>query len=115
MSVNLEHFCGLHRHTQIEPKGRTTHLPSVPASPNNFDQRGRRVHLPLSDAEVRSGGESAQAAVPVIEPGKPLILGTLDGMEEIGTMHKATLVQFMRIGKSRAVPVCRARGLRNVS
>ncbi|GAC1317648.1 MAG: hypothetical protein NVSMB2_11620 [Chloroflexota bacterium] len=101
MSVHLEHFCGLHRHTQLEPKGRISHLPSVLASPNNFDQLGRRVHLPLAEAEVRIGGESAEAAVPVIEPGKPLVLGTLDGMEEIGTMHKAKLVQFMRIGKSR--------------
>jgi quercetin dioxygenase-like cupin family protein len=101
MSVHLEHFCGLHRHTQLEEKGRITHLPNVPSSPNNFDSRGRRVVLPLADADVRIGGEAAEGAVPQIEPGKPLVLGTLDGMESIGTAHKAKLVQFMRIGKER--------------
>jgi quercetin dioxygenase-like cupin family protein len=101
MCVHLEHFCGLHRHTQLEQKGRISHIPGVPTSPNNFDERGRRVHLPLAEAPVRLGGEGAEAAVPVIEEGKPLVLGTLDGMEKIGTAHKAKLVTFMRIGKGR--------------
>jgi quercetin dioxygenase-like cupin family protein len=101
MSVHLEHFCGLHRHTQLEDKGRISHIPSVPTSPNNFDAQGRRIVLPIGDAQVRIGGEAAEGSVPVIEPGKPLVLGTLDGMEAIGTAHKAKLVQFMRIGKDR--------------
>jgi len=101
MSVHLEHMCGLHRHTQLAERGTTSHIPNVPKSPNGFDVQGRRIHLYLKDAEVRIGGESAEGAVPVIEPGKPLVLGTLDGMEAIGTAHKAKLVQFMRIGKGR--------------
>jgi quercetin dioxygenase-like cupin family protein len=101
MSVHLEHFCGLHRHTQLEERGKITHLPNVPLASSNFDGQGRRVHLPLAEAPVRIGGESAEGAVPVIEEGKPLVLGTLDGMEAIGTAHKAKLVHFMRIGKGR--------------
>jgi quercetin dioxygenase-like cupin family protein len=101
MSVHLEHFCGLHRHTQLEERGKITHLPNVPLGSSNFDGQGRRVHLPLAEAPVRIGGESAEGAVPVIEEGKPLVLGTLDGMEAIGTAHKAKLVHFMRIGKGR--------------
>ena len=101
MSVHLEHFCGLHRHTQLEERGTITHLPNVPTSPNNFDVQGRRIVLPLAEAPVRIGGEAAEGSIPVIEPGKPLVLGTLDGMEAIGTAHKAKLVKFMRIGKGR--------------
>ena len=52
MSVHLEHFCGLHRHTQLAERGTTITLPSVPASPNGFDALGRRIHLLLADAEV---------------------------------------------------------------
>jgi quercetin dioxygenase-like cupin family protein len=101
MSVHLEHFCGLHRHTQLAERGPTTVLPSVPVSPNGFDAQGRRIHLLLAEAPVRLGGEGTEGAIPVIEPGKPLVLGTLDGMEAIGTAHKAKLINFMRIGKDR--------------
>ena len=101
MSVHLEHFCGLHRHTQLEHRGPITRLPDAPRSSDNLDAQGRRVHLPLAEATVRLGGEGGEPGRPDIQPGQPLVLGTIDAMEAIGTAHKAKLVQFMRIGKDR--------------
>jgi quercetin dioxygenase-like cupin family protein len=100
MSVHLEYFCGIHRHTQFEERGEIRSLPSVPPSMNGFDERGRRICLQIEEAPVRLGGEGPAGGVPVIEPGKPLVVGTLDGMQALGGMvHKAKLVNFMRIGK----------------
>jgi quercetin dioxygenase-like cupin family protein len=100
MSVHLEHFCGLHRHTQLEERGETSHLPSAPTSVNGFDEHGRRICLQLEEAPVRLGGEGPPGGVPALEPGKPLVVGTLDGMAALGGVHMAKLVNFMRIGKS---------------
>ena len=98
MSVHLEHFCGLHRHTQYEEKGQNRDLPNIPASPNGYDATGRRICLQIEEAPVRIGGEGGTPPPP-IEEGKPLVLGTLDGMQAIGGNHKAKLTNFMRIGK----------------
>ena len=53
----------------------------------------RRKNLPIGIEASVAGG------VPVIEPGKPLVVGNLDGMQALGGVHKAKLVNFMRIGK----------------
>jgi quercetin dioxygenase-like cupin family protein len=98
MSVHLEHFCGLHRHTQLEERGETRSLPSVITSPNGFDEQGRRICLQLEEAPVRLGGEDG-SKLPVLEAGKPLVVGTLDGMAAVAGGHKAKIVNFMRIGK----------------
>ncbi len=98
MSVHLEHLVGLHRTTQFEECGESSDLPQVPTSPNGFDSQGRRVVLQLEEAPVRLGGEGGEK-LPLIEPGKPLVLGTLDGMERVSAGHKAKLTNFMRIGK----------------
>ncbi len=100
MSVHLEYFCGLHRHTQLEERGEIRHLPSVAPSLNGFDPQGRRICLQLEEAPVRLGGEGREGGVPVLEPGKPLVVGDLDGMSALGGgVHKAKIVNFMRIGK----------------
>jgi quercetin dioxygenase-like cupin family protein len=99
MSVHLEHFCGLHRHTQLEEKGEISHIPNVVTSANGYDDRGRRIRLNIEDAPVRIGSED-RSKLPQIEPGKPLVLGTLDGMDTVASGHKAKLVDFMRIGRT---------------
>jgi quercetin dioxygenase-like cupin family protein len=100
MSVHLEQFCGIHRHTQLEERGETRFLPSAPPSMNGFDERGRRICLQLEEAPVRLGGEGKPGGIPEIEPGKPLVVGNLDGMVALGGgVHKAKLINFMRIGK----------------
>lgn len=99
MSAGLEHFCGLARFTQYEEKGENRDFPNVPTSPNGYDERGRRICLQIEEAPVRIGGEGGVKDLPPIEEGKPLVLGTLDGMAAIGNNHKAKLTTFMRIGK----------------
>lgn len=112
-SVHLEHFCGLHRTTQLAERGQTTSLPEATISRDGFDAKGRRIRLFIEEAPVVEGGEGstsgasgagrpASGPAPEIESGKPIVLGTFDGYAEKGipgNAHKARLVHFMRVGK----------------
>jgi quercetin dioxygenase-like cupin family protein len=104
LAIHLEHLCGLHRTTQLAECGETTGLPDLPVSPDGLDDRHRRIVLPIELAPVRTGGEGDK--MPVIEPGKPIVIGTLEGYAEAGIpmgAHKAQIVEFMKCLSRRGV------------
>jgi uncharacterized cupin superfamily protein len=97
LSVHLEHFVGVHRTVQFEHCGPTTASPDAPASADGLDERGRRIVLRLEQAPVHLGGEGGKPP-PTIEPGKPLVLGTREGMKRMGGAHMAKRTELMRWG-----------------
>ncbi|MQA62038.1 MAG: cupin domain-containing protein [Actinophytocola sp.] len=104
MSVRLEAFCGLHFTEQLEDHGKIARIPDVEISADGFDQAGRRIRLHIEDAPDLGGGK-AQAAglvdVPEVSEDNPIVVGDLVGMEKLFQVHKAELLEFMRIGKDR--------------
>lgn len=104
MSVALEAFCGLHRTQHFADHGRIDRLPDVEVSPDGLDATGRRIRLYIEDAPDLGGEKAAQAGpvdLPEISEDKPMVVGDLVGMEKLFSVHKASLLEFMRVGKDR--------------
>ena len=108
LAVHLEHFVGLHRTIQIEPKGTTTSEPDVPVSNDGMNPEGTdRVVLNKEDAIDFKTDDKNDAAIaaatqklPEFDPEHPLVVGDVDGMHELPAgIHKAQTVQYMRINK----------------
>jgi len=105
MSVRLEAFCGLHFTEQLENWGKIDGLPQVETSADGLNPKGRRIRLHVEDAPDLGGAKLLAAGekveIPDISEDNPMIVGDLVGMEKMFSVHKASLLEFMRVGKDR--------------
>lgn len=105
LAVHLEHYVGLHRTIQLEPRGVTTSEADVPVSPDGMNPDGvNRVVLHRENAIVKRGEDDGVAALtsqlPEFDPEHPLVLGDVDGMHALPDgLHKSEVLQYMRINK----------------
>lgn len=108
MSIDLEHYCGLHRTIQLEPWGATTTEPDVPRSEDGRSPEGNRVVLFRENAiSRRAEGDGVPVIpddLPEFDPEHPLILGDIEGGQRLPAgFHKSEILQYMRIGVGREV------------
>ena len=94
MAPHLEFFAGVARFTQLENWGKVATIPSVPVSPDGFEEGGeRRICMTIEQAPWSGGGENSSgrggvqlspAEIEVLQkmdPNKPINQGIQGGME----------------------------------
>ena len=113
MSVHLEMLCDIHRTTQLDEHGVTRTVPLAATSMDGLDASGRRIHLGLDEAPVRTGDEDDLVRIGralSLAEGGPVIVPGIDGYGRAGVPmqgHHSEVTSLMRVGR----PINRFRAL----
>lgn len=99
MSVDLEHYVGIHNTVQYSPWGRTEEEPQSDVSTDGKDSNGRRVVLRREEAVHKAASED-MTDVPSFNDANPLVLGDYEGMARNAHLQHLETLSYMRVGST---------------
>jgi mannose-6-phosphate isomerase-like protein (cupin superfamily) len=101
LAVHMEHYFGLSRTTQLEPRGTTTAIPDVVRSADGLAPGGAdRVVLHYENSILKVGagdGVPLKTEVPAFDRDNPLIVDRSKPLPE--GFHKSEIRRYMRINR----------------